>query len=326
MALINNDIVRLLNKAIKQSGKQTSDTEITYFCPFHVAKNDINRRKFGIDLETQKFNCFACGVKGRTFKNLFRKLNLSKNYFDELFSIIKDAPTDLNFENSSFIFKNDIKPFQKLNSLPDEFISLMSPNNSITYRHVMRYLRKRNITDIDILRYNIGYCDSGKYMNRIIFPSYNSDGTLNFFSGRDYTGNSSLRYLNCEFNKNIIGFESMINFKDELTIVEGPIDSITLRRNCIPLFGKFMSEKLKVAIVKNTPPTINILLDADALDYSMRICDFMSSRGIKTKIIKLIDGKDSSECGFKKTWNIIDSCGILSEGEIFKQKLGLKLW
>ena len=38
----------------------------------------------------------------------------------------------------------------------------------------------------DILKHNIGYCDEGKYSNRIIIPSYDSDGQLNFFVGRDF--------------------------------------------------------------------------------------------------------------------------------------------
>lgn len=329
MSLITNDIIKLLNKALKQTGKQTSESEITYVCPFHVARNNIDRRKFGIDLGTQEFNCFACGAKGKSFKSLFKKLGLSKEYFIELNRIIKEERScfdKVDTKHFNLFVSKDIKTTTY--SLPKEFISLTSDvldTKDITYKHAMSYLKKRNITIVDILRYNIGYCADGKYANRIIFPSYNSDGTLNFFTGRDFTGNSSLRYLNCNFDKNIIGFESLINFHDELTIVEGPIDAIAIRRNCIPLFGKFMSNKLKIKLIENKPSIVNVLLDSDALNHSYEISDFLTTNGIKTKIIKLFDGKDSSECGFEKTWSIIDRCGILTNSEIFKYKLGFKI-
>jgi hypothetical protein len=56
----------------------------------------------------------------------------------------------------------------------------------ITARHALAYLKKRNVTKQDILKYNIGYCDSGQYNNMIIIPSYDSTGRLNYFTARSF--------------------------------------------------------------------------------------------------------------------------------------------
>ena len=37
---------------------------------------------------------------------------------------------------------------------------------------------ERGLSFDDIIRYNLGYCLSGTYQNRIIIPSYDSDGQL----------------------------------------------------------------------------------------------------------------------------------------------------
>ena len=38
----------------------------------------------------------------------------------------------------------------------------------------------------DVIRYNLHYCLNGIYQNRIIIPSYDSNGQLNYFVGRDF--------------------------------------------------------------------------------------------------------------------------------------------
>ena len=53
---------------------------------------------------------------------------------------------------------------------------MWSNGGGIIQKHSWVYLRNRGITKGDILRYGIGYCDSGLYSNRVIIPSYDSDG------------------------------------------------------------------------------------------------------------------------------------------------------
>ena len=76
----------------------------------------------------------------------------------------------------------------------------------------MKYIKNRGITNKDIIKYNIGYCEDGEYRNRIIIPSYDSNGNLNYFVGRDFY-DSKLKYKNPKVSKDIIGFDLFINWR-----------------------------------------------------------------------------------------------------------------
>ena len=83
----------------------------------------------------------------------------------------------------------------------------------------------------------------------VIIPSYDSEGKLNFFVGRSYYKDATIRHKNPKVSKNIIGFESTINWKMPIVIVEGAFDAIAVKRNAIPLFGKKIMAVLKEKIL-----------------------------------------------------------------------------
>ena len=95
--------------------------------------------------------------------------------------------------------------------LPENFKPIIG-NKGFTAKQAYRYLRKRNLSNDDILKYNIGYCDYGKYRNMIIIPSYNSEGQLNYFISRSFEKDAFIKYRNPDCSRNIIPFELFINF------------------------------------------------------------------------------------------------------------------
>ncbi|NQX84287.1 MAG: hypothetical protein HRS57_03760, partial [Mycoplasmataceae bacterium] len=131
-----------------------------------------------------------------------------------------------------------------------EFRALWNGGNNFIKKHALDYLQKRNVTEQDILKYNIGYCDSGMYSNRIIIPSYDVDGKLNFFVGRDFY-NSKMKYRNSPTTKDIIGFDLFINWDEPIVLCEGVFDAIAIKRNAIPLFGKTILSILMKKIYDN---------------------------------------------------------------------------
>jgi hypothetical protein len=62
----------------------------------------------------------------------------------------------------------------------------------MTGRQALAYLKRRNVSKADILRYNIGYCDGGVYDKMIIIPSYSHEGSLNYFVARNFNPHSPL--------------------------------------------------------------------------------------------------------------------------------------
>lgn len=309
-------LIALLNRILNQVGKQTTDDEISYICPFHTAHNNVTRKKFGISLDGQ-YHCFACGAAGKSFKTLFKKLKAKPSDYKELYSIIGDY------------YKPTInKPHEKKSTdlqLPPEFIPIKTVQPySILYKHAVYYLKKRGITRDDILRYNIGYCERGLYRNRIIIPSYDKNGDLNFFSARDFLNTSKLKYLLPKWSKDIIGFELFINWSEAITIVESAFNAITIRKNSIPLFGKTMSDELKEAILENDVSQINVCLDKDAEQDSIRMCEdirrFTSDYSIKIHFVEL-PLKDPNEIGFEKMNTIINNSSESDFEFLYKKRL-----
>jgi DNA primase len=172
------------------------------------------------------------------------------------------------------------------------------------------------------LRYNIGYCDGGQFHGRVLIPSYDASGQLNFYSTRSVFEDAKMKYVNSYSSKDIIGFEMFVDYNQPITLVEGAFDAIAIRNNAIPLFGKTLSNKLKSSLICNTVRKVNIVLDNDALFDSIRISEFLLKNNIETKVVKL-DGKDPSEIGFEKTWELIENTPVLDFESLFRMKLSV---
>ena len=50
----------------------------------------------------------------------------------------------------------------------------------------------------------MGYCRAGEYRNRIIIPSFNDSGEVNYFVSRSWVKDHPLKYKNPKVSKNII--------------------------------------------------------------------------------------------------------------------------
>jgi DNA primase len=270
------------------------------------------------------WHCWTCNAKGRGLFYLFKKANASQDIFTKLESIVgtytpKKANLDIFSNKIEALFspKKESKTEDLL--LPTEFKSLLENDGSIEYKIAKNYAKKRNLTKCDIVKYNIGYCSKGPFANRLVFPSYDVDNNLNFYSCRSYY-DDGYKYKNSEFSKNIVGFENMIDFDFPIYLCEGALDAIALKRNAIPLFGKTLSAKLKATIVQSKCPEVNIVLDDDALGSAIKIAQYINSIGKVAKLVRL-DGKDPNVLGFCKTMEQIKNTSVLDFSALTRLRL-----
>ena len=301
-----NKLVNLLNRVLNNNGvKLKKQDEYMYWSPFITH----HKRKLQINTQTGKWHCWVSNVGGRNFFQLFKKVSATKEQFDELVELVG--------ENKFYKVKEEDK--KNIVKLPDDFKPLWNGNDGIVKRHALTYLYKRGITDEDIIKYNIGYCDSGLYSNRIIVPSYDSNGRLNFFVGRDFYS-SKMKYKNSPTSKDIIGFDIFINWDEPIILCEGVFDSIAFKRNAIPLFGKTVPKSLQKKIIEFGVKTLYLALDNDAMSDTIKITDMFLSEGIDVKIMVLKD-KDPSELGFEKLLKSIQTTSTTKFSDLMKYKL-----
>jgi DNA primase len=206
--------------------------------------------------------------------------------------------------------------------LPSEFKSALELSNSITNpleRNAISYLKQRGITKKHIIKYNIGFCPTGLYGGRIIVPSYDSRNQLNYFIARSIFAEEKQKYKNPPVSKDVIVFFNQIDWKQPITLCEGVFDAIALKRNSIPLLGKFVQKTLMGAI-KNTNPDIYICLDSDAQEDAMVLYNKIKPYVKSVRNIKL-DSKDAGENTFQNILKYQKNSVTLSWETVLREKL-----
>jgi DNA primase len=142
-------------------------------------------------------------------------------------------------------------------------------------------LYERGIGKEDILRWKIGYCPDGEYASRIIIPSFNLQGRINYFVGRSYKDNW-IKYKNPSLQRNNLVFNELnLDWESDLTLTEGVFDAI-VAGNAIPLLGSTLPEtsRLFQEVAKHDTP-IYIALDPDAEKKAQYLINDMIQYGIE---------------------------------------------
>ena len=282
---------------------------------FQKCKNRILTRckKLQINLKTQQWHCWVCDAKGKRIQRLLKRLNVNTHKLKKIYEIYGD---------DYVVYSKESEEEKVELRLPSEFKSLLKVPDGFnpTFKRVVEYAKQRNLTTEDIRRYNIGYCDGGHYAGRIIIPSYDMDNRINYFIARSVFPDEPFKYKNPPVSKNVIMFENQINWDEPITLVEGVFDAMAVKRNAIPILGKFIPKKLNENIYKKGVKSINIFLDEDAQGQALHYTMQFTNQGIKTKNI-IPTGKDASDMGFSEVNSKLKESKQTGFSDIISQKL-----
>jgi len=308
--MVNHLLVNLVSSVIG-TGKPTSGTNYSYNCPFcnhYKPKLEINfqENEEGIN----HWHCWVCNKKGKKLVSLFKAVSAPDHKIQEL----------KNYVKVSYQEEHGVKT--EALALPKEYKTLHDASTSeVTVRQALRYLRERGITPTDIKRYSLGYCESGRYKDMIIIPSYDENGVLNYFVGRNF-GPGDIKYKNPQASKNIIGFDLLINWDSPIVLCEGTFDAMAIKRNAIPLLGKTLPEKLMKKIVSSSVKQIFIALDNDALKQAIQYCETLLNHGKEVFLVDLNE-KDPSELGFANFAKLLHTSTPLTFRTLMEKKFEL---
>ena len=207
-------------------------------------------------------------------------------------------------------------------SLPKEYRPLYEPSSSYFHERAKNYVLSRGMTELDIVKYRIGYCVDGRYSDRVILPSYDESGQLNFFAGRSWLPEPSQKFIvPDDIDKDIICYESTINWSDPVIIVESQFNAITIRRNAIPLNGKSIPTKLKQKIIERNPPKVVLCLDGDALTTAMKHAQYFIQNGVPVYKVNIPANQDANSLGYEAVWELIDAAERITESDSFQFKI-----
>ena len=300
-----NKLIHLLERTLNsRSKKLTKQDEYMFFSPFvsHY------KPKLQINMSSQKWHCWVSNQGGHSLYSLFKKINADSRYFSELKDIVF-IPT-----------KKDEIESKVVVSLPREYQSLSSKSSSLFYKHAIHFLKRRGINETDIKKHKIGFCDNGVYQNRIIIPSYDDYGVLNYFVGRSFMGDG-MKYKNPNVSRDIIPFDWFIAWSYPIVLCEGVFDAISIRTNAIPMLSKKPSKSLLRKIFEKKVKTIYIALDEDAKKDAYNLSEFFRDFGIDSKVVKLPKNKDPNDLGFEQMTSLIDKTISSSFSDMIQAKL-----
>lgn len=239
--------------------------------------NGDGKGNLEINYNRSMFRCWSCyevnDMHGPIMK-LLKRYGNKKTIHDYLL-VKPDANTAVGKEHVEIVVE-----------LPEGYKRLSDcTDKDYKSNQAKQYLYDRGITDEIIDYYDIGYTYIGKYFNRIIIPSYDSDGILNYFIARwfakEYT---KLKYLNPLVEKQEIIFnEWRINLDATIYLVEGATDHI-VTPNSIPLLGKFISDVLLDLLQDYATGLIVIVLDDDAWEDAVNLYRKLDFGKLKDRI------------------------------------------
>lgn len=314
-------LVNILESFLGEHKKHNEDTgQISFDCPACSEDKGMpegdGKGNLEVNYEIGMFRCWAChdvnNMHGPILR-LLKRYATPKNLRDYLL-IRPDADEVRQKEKKEIIVE-----------LPEGYKELSKCTDKDYKSNLAKqYLYDRGITDEIIKEFQIGYTIRGKYHHRIIIPSYDSDGDLNYFIARWFSKEKTkLKYINPEAEKSEIIFnEGKINFDATIYLVEGATDHI-VTPNSIPLLGKYISPLLLDILHDNAMAYIVIVLDDDAWEDGINLYRQLNFGDLRDriKIVRCPDGYDPSKIfqimGSKGITKLLMSARHLTEMELY---------
>ncbi len=334
---MNQEIKKLYDILVEMLGESKSgysdgQFEYEFPCPCCVEKygtGEIRKYNLSISLSKQRMNCWKCSAEGGETHGSIIKLikrygtpELLEQYKNAIHTIRESELYKLNFSSNEFNIDTSVVEREELR-LPESFRYF--DRKDWHSKKALKYLNERGI-DWDIIeKYHLGYTsfqeEDKKSSYRIIIPSFDAYGELNYWVGRNYLPVDRIKYDNPKVEKRDIIFnEEKIQWDADVTLVEGPFDHIVVP-NSIPLLGKALNQgyKLYWDLISKCNGNVNIWLDNDIKDNGKEIYSLLNHGRLHGKIRYIYTdlGKDPSEIyqeyGYKGIIKSLQSAKLVPE-------------
>jgi len=299
--------LKLLKRALGRCW--TNEEEHQFHCP----KCNHHKLKLSVNIDKGVFKCWICDYSGTKISPLIRRF--APSYYADW--RLLEGEVDLDKYDTIFAAKEELPP--QTIDLPENFQTLTGKKTKIK-RKALNYLYSRGFTDTDILVWKIGFCDFGEYQDRIIVPSFDVQGNLNFFIARSYT-DDWMKYKNPKVSKDIIFNGLNVDWDSDIVLVEGVFDAMKCQ-NAIPLLGSTLRENsILFQKICERKPNVYLALDDDVKDKEFGIAKKLREYGINAMSIKITPYADIGEMPVEIVEERKQNADIVSDLDYLHYKL-----
>ena len=318
------DIVDIISNYIelKKSGANYKAN-----CPFHGEKTP----SFVVSPQKQIFHCFGCGIGGDAIKFVMEFEKLS--YPEAIEKLASNYNIPLNYTKG----KGSLNDEKRVLELLLEWYK----KNLINNKEALDYLLNRGVSQNSIEKFELGFVGSGssvinflkqnhiplpkavdagvialgergeyyaRLVDRIIFPIYNTNGSIVGFGGRTIT-NHPAKYINSPqtklFNKSrlLYGYNLAkrdIFDKGQVIVTEGYLDVIMLHQagfnTAVATLGTALTSE-HLPILRKGEPKIILAYDGDSagVNAALKASKLLSANGFEGKVVLFPKGQDPAD-------------------------------
>jgi len=293
--------IDFIEKCFGSSTPSNGGLNVSVVCPKCAEKTDnLQKRKLVIRTTDFLTHCWVCGYRAPNLNNLLSEYHpfFTKEYRENFTFKQEFERCELNDVLNLFGHSQSKSPTKQV-QLPTGFY-LLANNIGKGIRSAdlaWDYLRKkRGLTTSDLWYWKFGITEfmppkgETNYRFRIITPSFNQDGELNFFSARSYWDKlPGPKYRNPDAPRESIVFNELnIDWTQELTITEGVFDLVKCNTNATCLLGSTLDSSylLFQKIVENNTPVL-LALDNDAKSKTYELAKLFLEYGISVRLFEV---------------------------------------
>ncbi len=273
------DRVEFIRSVFGQIYPDRNFKNISVQCPNCLRKDNKKKIKLAIRSDNFQYHCWRCSVKGRSL------IPLLKKYFPQhLAEYISKFDKNYKEDDVAEIVSEAV-------CLPSDFLLLGPFLHDLPHREntkeAIRYLFKRGLREREIWFFKLGISQIVEFANRIVVPSFDDEGVLNYWTARRMTGGKYGKYHNPDIPRhNVIFNDINIDWKKPILLVEGPFDLFKCPDNTIPILGSELDETFKVfEKILIHQPKVLLGLDSDKKRAALKIAKSLDSYSIDVSIV-----------------------------------------
>lgn len=296
--------------------------EVTVCCPFcpERGEGEDTRYRLGLNVINGKGHCYNCDWKSGTAIFTARSLRRIYGITFKLSErkLAASVPT-----------KKKVKATTKPVPLPEDYEALGSGMDFVG-RRVLKYLRGRDISLLQVLKHKIGYAGAGPLAWRAIFPVIGRDGRNYGYVARAVTTKQQPKYLNSG------GLKMLWNTTDPAchtaVVIEGIMDALHVEQALIQTPGVAAVARLGSTITDlqleqlKLYSKVVIFPDFDAAGLKGAIalgtaCLKAGIANISVVVPKVLTGEDPGGMGEQQILEYLATATPWQAGTVYRMRL-----